>query len=81
MDNSEALPDPTTTFGRRVRERLSAEIVLWLTTRSGSGRGTALSEQTARLDVESADSATGGLISYEPTDLPGPARPGDAARA
>lgn len=32
MTDREVLPNPSTTFGRRVRERLSAEIVLWLTT-------------------------------------------------
>lgn len=37
MENSEALPDPETTFGRRVRERLAEEIVLWLTTVGADG--------------------------------------------
>jgi len=31
------LPSPDTTFGSRVRERLSAEIVLWLTTVGADG--------------------------------------------
>jgi len=31
------LPSPNTTFGGRVRERLSAEIVLWLTTVGADG--------------------------------------------
>ena len=37
MENSEVLPDPATGFGRRVRERLAEEIVLWLTTVGADG--------------------------------------------
>jgi len=34
---NEVLPDPSTTFGKRVRERLAEEIVLWLTTVGADG--------------------------------------------
>ena len=34
---NDVLPDPSTTFGRRVRERLAEEIVLWLTTVGADG--------------------------------------------
>jgi PPOX class probable F420-dependent enzyme len=37
MENIGVLPDPDTAFGKRVRERLSAEIVLWLTTVGADG--------------------------------------------
>lgn len=35
--SDDVFPDPATTFGRRVRERLSEEIVLWLTTVGADG--------------------------------------------
>lgn len=34
---NDVLPDPSTTFGKRVRERLAGEIVLWLTTVGADG--------------------------------------------
>ncbi len=34
---NDVFPDPSTTFGRRVRERLADEIVLWLTTVGADG--------------------------------------------
>jgi PPOX class probable F420-dependent enzyme len=33
----EVLPDPSTTFGKRVRDRLAKEIVIWLTTVGADG--------------------------------------------
>lgn len=37
MENSDVLPDPESPLGRRVRERLAEEIVLWLTTVGADG--------------------------------------------
>jgi PPOX class probable F420-dependent enzyme len=37
MTNSEVLPDPSTTLGKRIRARLTEEIVLWLTTVGADG--------------------------------------------
>lgn len=37
MEDTEVFPDPGTTFGRRVRERLAAEIAIWLTTVGADG--------------------------------------------
>ena len=34
---NQVLPDPSTTFGKRVRERLAEEIVVWLTTVGADG--------------------------------------------
>ena len=34
---NEVLPEPSTTFGKRVRDRLAEEIVLWLTTVGADG--------------------------------------------
>lgn len=34
---NEVLPDPSSTFGKRVRERLAKEIVMWLTTVGADG--------------------------------------------
>ncbi len=34
---NDVLPDPSTTFGQRVRDRLAEEIVLWLTTVGADG--------------------------------------------
>ncbi|MBS2964746.1 TIGR03667 family PPOX class F420-dependent oxidoreductase [Actinocrinis puniceicyclus] len=34
---NDVLPDSSTTFGRRVRERLAEEVVLWLTTVGADG--------------------------------------------
>jgi PPOX class probable F420-dependent enzyme len=34
---NEVLPDPSTTFGKRVRDRLAQEIVIWFTTVGADG--------------------------------------------
>jgi len=34
---NDVLPDPSTTFGKRVRDRLAKELVLWLTTVGADG--------------------------------------------
>jgi PPOX class probable F420-dependent enzyme len=34
---NDVLPDPSTTFGQRVRDRLAKELVLWLTTVGADG--------------------------------------------